>query len=125
MNITFSVPGGGANFLKQEARELLLSDDDTEKNVPKIVTSEPARENVRSILKTSPQRTTADEFGKAGGLADNRKSLRVANTSNATREERRIQFHIEEKKEEKQMEPSSTSISEDEEVNFKTLIVPH
>merc|ERR1719319_762007 len=70
-----------------------MSDDETDSNVPKIISSvDPVKEsNVRSILKGSPTQNSKPK-----------KSLRVSNTAadssnNRPDETKRIQFHIEEK----------------------------
>ena len=108
--------GRGSNFLKQEARELLMSDDETPE-VPKIISgSDPVKEaNVRSILKSSPQKTTGATSGQD---SKPKKTLRVnseSDSTNRTDTEKRIQFHIEEKPPLKleKMEPSVETTSDE------------
>ena len=76
----------GANFLKKEAKELLMSEDENSSDtVPKIVSTEPTK--VRSILKGSGPKNSPKTSPK--------KNLRAAI---AIRDEKRIQFDITEEK---------------------------
>ena len=109
--------GRGTSFLKGEARELLMSDDETDSNVPKIISSvDPVKEsNVRSILKGSPTQNLKPK-----------KSLRVSNTAadssnNRPDETKRIQFHIEEKQAPPPQKVEKVEPTSDEEVikNFR------
>ena len=109
--------GRGTSFLKGEARELLMSDDETDSNVPKIISSvDPVKEsNVRSILKGSPTQNSKQK-----------KSLRVSNTAsdssnNRPDETKRIQFHIEEKQAPQTQKVEKVEPTSDEEVikNFR------
>ena len=102
--------GRGTSFLKGEARELMMSDDETDSNVPKIISSvDPVKEsNVRSILKGSPTQKP-------------KKSLRVSNTAanssnNRPDETKRIQFHIEEKQVPPPQKMEKVESTSDEEV---------
>ena len=113
--------GRGTSFLKGEARELLVSDDETDSNVPKIISSvDPVKEsNVRSILKGSPTQ-------KIGQDSKHKKSLRVSNTAadssnNRPDETKRIQFHIEEKQAPPPQKVEKVEPTSDEEVikNFR------
>ena len=104
--------GRGTSFLKGEARELLMSDDETDSNVPKIISSvDPVKEsNVRSILKGSPTQNSKPK-----------KSLRVSNTAadssnNRPDETKRIQFHIEEKQAPPPQKVEKVEPTSDEEV---------
>ena len=113
----FMILGGrGTSFLKGEARELLMSDDETDSNVPKIISSvDPVKEsNVRSILKGSPTQ-------KIGQNSKPQKSLRVSNTAsdssnNRPDETKRIQFHIEEKQAPPPQKMEKVESTSDEEV---------
>ena len=78
----------GANFLKKEAKELLMSEDENSSDtVPKIVSTEPTK--VRSILKGSASGP------KNSPKTSPKKNLRAAI---AIRDEKRIQFDITEEK---------------------------
>ena len=110
--------GRGTSFLKGEARELMMSDDETDSNVPKIISSvDPVKEsNVRSILKGSPTQKP-------------KKSLRVSNTAanssnNRPDETKRIQFHIEEKQAPPPKKVEKVESTSDEEV-MKVLTYPN
>ena len=123
MKFTMILGGRGTSFLKGEARELLMSDDETDSNVPKIISSvDPVKEsNVRSILKGSPTQ-------KIGQDSKPKKSLRVSNTAadssnNRPDETRRIQFHIEEKQAPPPKKVEKVESTSDEEV-IKNLPKP-
>ena len=116
--------GRGTSFLKGEARELMMSDDETDSNVPKIISSvDPVKEsNVRSILKGSPTQ-------KIGQNSKPNKSLRVSNTAadssnNRPDETKRIQFHIEEKQAPPPKKVEKVESTSDEEV-MKVLTYPN
>lgn len=104
---------GGANFLKPEAKELLESDYDTDNSsVPKIINSVP-KENVKSILKSSPSKKQDSNYQKKAGLRlASPASNSSSNSSNIRggEQERRIQFHIEEKKDEAKKEDQKFSL---------------
>ena len=117
----FMILGGrGTSFLKGEARELLMSDDETDSNVPKIISSvDPVKEsNVRSILKGSPTQ-------KIGQNSKPKNSLRVSADSSNSRpdETKRIQFHIEEKQAPPPKKVEKVESTSDEEV-IKNLPKP-
>ena len=91
--------------MKPQAKEFLLSDDETENSVPKIVSSETTKENVRSILKSSPKKENEATAKGAGRAA------MISGSQGSSREEKRIQFHIveDEQKEDKKESGAGSS----------------
>ena len=87
---------GGKSFLKPEMKEAMASDDESASVPIKIVGNQDAsKENVKSILKTSPTRTSGGGGGGSGSSAINlgAGNLRAAMIA---RDEKRIQFNIKE-----------------------------
>ena len=113
---------GGANFLKPQAKELLVSDDeDTTGEPPKIVSSEPTK--VRSILKgASPKKTVGSANFQLESEQQAKKNVRANMVSRD--ENRRIQFDIQEEKKAlvmdvpEDIEESSESVAIDD-INVK------
>lgn len=108
---------GGANFLKAEAKELLLSDDDTDRSVPQIISV--PKDNVKSILKSSPKRIEPTA---------SKRTLKISSsTESGESSNRRIQFNIqpEEKKKEAEeiISDESSSVAIDDVQSKKSGIL--
>ena len=86
---------GGKSFLKPEMKEAMASDDESASVPIKIVGNQDAsKENVKSILKTSPTRNSGE--GIASGSSAMNLGAGNLRAAMIARDEKRIQFNIKE-----------------------------
>ena len=86
---------GGKSFLKPEMKEAMASDDESASVPIKIVGNQDAsKENVKSILKTSPTRNSGG--GTASGSSAMNLGAGNLRAAMIARDEKRIQFNIKE-----------------------------